>query len=84
MLESTIPIIFSIAFNSVQANTITSAFNNAFGFDPVWTGLIITAVTAVIIFGGIKRIAKFAEWVVPPMAGMYFVTVLLNTVIITT
>ncbi|MBX9955113.1 alanine:cation symporter family protein [Peribacillus simplex] len=66
-----ITITFGLAFNSVQANTITSAFNNAFGFDPVWTGLIITAVTAVIIFGGIKRIAKFAEWVVPPMAGMY-------------
>lgn len=31
-----ITITFGLAFNSVQANTITSAFNNAFGFDPVW------------------------------------------------
>lgn len=66
-----VSISFGLAFNSVQANTITNAFYHAFGFDMHWTGLGITAVTAFIIFGGIKRIAKAAEWLVPPMAGLY-------------
>ncbi|WP_226618557.1 alanine/glycine:cation symporter family protein [Cytobacillus firmus] len=66
-----ISVTFGLAFNSVQANTITNAFHHAFGFDMHWTGLGITAFTAFIIFGGIKRIAKAAEWMVPPMAGMY-------------
>ncbi|MDF2037626.1 alanine/glycine:cation symporter family protein [Cytobacillus oceanisediminis] len=66
-----VSISFGLAFNSVQANTITNAFHHAFGFDMYWTGLGITAVAAFIIFGGIKRIVKAAEWMVPPMAGMY-------------
>ncbi|WHY33776.1 alanine/glycine:cation symporter family protein [Cytobacillus firmus] len=66
-----VSVTFGLAFNSVQANTITNAFHHAFGFDMHWTGLGVTAFTAFIIFGGIKRIAKAAEWMVPPMAGMY-------------
>ncbi|EIT86351.1 amino acid carrier protein [Fictibacillus macauensis ZFHKF-1] len=66
-----ISITFGLAFNSVQANTIASAFNNAFHVDPRWTGLIITVITALIIFGGITRIAKVAELMVPFMAGLY-------------
>lgn len=61
-----VSVTFGLAFNSVQANTITNAFHHAFGFDMHWTGLGITAFTAFIIFGGIKRIAKAAEWMVPP------------------
>lgn len=44
--------------------------------DKIWTGLIITVVTAVIIFGGIKRIAKVAEFLVPVMAGLYILLAL--------
>ncbi|RBW67258.1 alanine/glycine:cation symporter family protein, partial [Bacillus taeanensis] len=71
-----ISIAFGLAFNSVQANTITNAFENAFGLNPVWTGLVITVVTAIMIFGGIKRIAKAAELLVPVMAGLYMVVAL--------
>lgn len=66
-----ITLCFGLVFNAVQANTITYAFENAFGIDRLLTGVIITLLTAVIIFGGIKRIAKVAEYMVPLMAGAY-------------
>ncbi|MEW9671102.1 alanine/glycine:cation symporter family protein [Ammoniphilus sp. 3BR4] len=66
-----ITLCFGLVFNSVQANTITMAMETAFGTDRLITGLALSAVTAVIIFGGVKRIARVAEWMVPVMAGAY-------------
>src|SRR5690606_1556545 len=55
----------------VQSNSIASSMLNAFEI-PVWlTGTIITVLLALIIFGGVKRIGKVAEIVVPFMAGAY-------------
>jgi len=62
---------FGLVFNAVQSNTITYAFNEAFAIDRFTMGLIITAVTALVIFGGVKRIAKVAEVIVPVMAVAY-------------
>ncbi len=62
---------FGLVFNAVQSNTITYAFNEAFAIDRFTMGLIITAVTAIVIFGGVKRIAKVAEVIVPVMAVAY-------------
>lgn len=53
-----ITICFGLIFNAVQANTISLAFNNAFGFNKVIIGLIIAGITSLVIFGGVKRIAK--------------------------
>ncbi|GAB6159092.1 alanine/glycine:cation symporter family protein [Desulfotomaculum varum] len=66
-----ITLCFGLVFNSVQANTITLAFHNAFGVDRFVMGLAVTAFTAYIIFGGVKRIARAAEILVPVMAGGY-------------
>lgn len=66
-----ITLCFGLVFNSVQANTIALAFGNAYGVDTLVMGLILAAVTAYIIFGGIKRIAVVSEWMVPIMAGGY-------------
>jgi AGCS family alanine or glycine:cation symporter len=66
-----ISITFGLAFNSVQANTITSSLNNSFGWNKYVITIIIALVTGVIIFGGIKRVAKVAEVIVPVMAGAY-------------
>ncbi|WP_436799700.1 alanine:cation symporter family protein [Peribacillus frigoritolerans] len=54
----------------VQANTITSAFNELFGIEKWVTAIILVIVTAVIIFGGIKMIAKASVVIVPIMAGI--------------
>ena len=62
---------FGFAFNSVQSNTLSAAFNNAFGIDTAIIGGIITLLTAVVIFGGIQSIAKVSSIIVPIMAVGY-------------
>lgn len=66
-----ITIAFGLIFNSVQSNTITIAFNEAFGFDKVTIGIILTIFTIFIIFGGVQRVAKVSEILVPIMAVAY-------------
>ncbi|MGL5382313.1 MAG: alanine/glycine:cation symporter family protein, partial [Culicoidibacterales bacterium] len=57
--------------NAVQANTITMSMNATFGFDRGIIGLIVAAVTGIVIFGGVTRIAKVSEVMVPVMAVAY-------------
>lgn len=71
-----ITLTFGLAFNSVQANTITSAFHSSFGINKVVIAIILSIITAIIIFGGIKRIAKVSEILVPIMAGAYILLAL--------
>ena len=66
-----ITICFGLVFNSVQSNTISLAFQEAFGTARMTTGIVITVLTGVIIFGGVKRIARFTEAIVPVMAVAY-------------
>lgn len=51
-----------------QSNTTVVAFKNAFGMNPYLTGAIYVGVFALIIFGGVKRIASSAQIIVPFMA----------------
>lgn len=67
----TIIVTFGLVFNSVQANTITLAFNEVFGMDRIWVGIVITLLTFVTIFGGIQRIARVVGILVPIMAIAY-------------
>lgn len=71
-----ISITFGFAFNSVQSNTITAAWSGAFGVSPLVMGLILTGFTFIIIFGGIKRIARFSSVIVPVMAVGYILLAL--------
>ncbi|AIY82518.1 MAG: alanine:cation symporter family protein [Clostridium baratii] len=66
-----ITLAFGLVFNSVQSNTITESFNTAFGVNRLVIGIILTVLTALIIFGGIHRIAKVTEVLVPVMALAY-------------
>lgn len=66
-----ISITFGFAFNSVQSNTICAAWESAFGIDHVLIGVILTAGTLAIIFGGIHRIANVSSILVPVMALSY-------------
>ncbi len=66
-----ITITFGLAFNSVQSNTMTAAAKVSFGWDPVIVGICITIASMLVIFGGIQRISKFSEIVVPVMAIAY-------------
>jgi len=68
-----ITITFGLVFNSVQANTIALAMENAYGFDPMVVGLVLAVLIGIIIFGGVHRIAKVSGIIVPIMAVFYVV-----------
>jgi len=56
----------------IQANSIAVAFQSAFPpLKPLYTGMAITALLGLIIFGGVKRIGRAAELMVPFMAVGY-------------
>lgn len=59
--------------NMVQANSISQMVAATFGISPWWTGGVLTAMTAVVILGGIKSIARICEALVPFMAIFYVV-----------
>ncbi|MFY2507838.1 alanine:cation symporter family protein [Vibrio pectenicida] len=69
-------IAFGLVFNAVQANSIAGAMNTAFGWDETYVGIAVVVLSAVIIFGGIKRIARVAEMIVPAMALLYLLLAL--------
>ncbi|RXZ45019.1 alanine/glycine:cation symporter family protein [Crenobacter cavernae] len=52
----------------VQANSIAAGLQNAMGITPEVTAGVLAVILGFIIFGGVKRIASFAEIVVPFMA----------------
>lgn len=70
-----VAIILALGFmgNMVQSNSIGSSFSTAFGVDPLVVGVIIALIAAVIFIGGINRIARVTEKVVPLMALVYIV-----------
>ncbi len=55
----------------VQANSIAAGVKSAFDIDPMYTGIAIITFLSIIVFGGVKRIGKFSEIVVPFMAIAY-------------
>ncbi|MDR7211369.1 alanine/glycine:cation symporter family protein [Flavobacterium piscis] len=57
----------------VQANSVAEGVQNAFQLAPWITGLVVSVIFAAIVFGGVKRIAKFTELVVPFMAIGYII-----------
>jgi AGCS family alanine or glycine:cation symporter len=57
--------------NMVQANSISSLVQETFQVDPWITGIVMTALTAIVILGGIKSIANVCERLVPFMAIFY-------------
>ncbi|HEY0946204.1 MAG TPA: alanine/glycine:cation symporter family protein [Opitutaceae bacterium] len=60
----------------VQANSIASAIENAFAVPPAFTGATIVVLLGLIIFGGVKRISRAAEFFVPIMATGYLLMAL--------
>lgn len=69
----------AILMPGVQSNSIAAGVENAFGINPVITGLAIVLLLGFIIFGGVKRIANAATLIVPFMALGY---ILLSVVIV--
>jgi AGCS family alanine or glycine:cation symporter len=76
-----ITVTFGLSYNSIQSNTICGAMNEAFGWSPLWVGVVLTVLSLVIVFGGIHRIARVSSVLVPVMAIGYFVLVLVVVVL---
>ncbi|ELC8441859.1 alanine:cation symporter family protein [Clostridium perfringens] len=76
-----ITICFGFVFNAVQANTVSIAFSNAFGLSRGAIGIILAIVTALVIFGGIHRVAKVSEIIVPVLAVLYILIALIVVVL---
>lgn len=62
---------FGLVFNAAQSNTTTLAFTNALGINSTVMGIILSILTAMVIFGGIHRIAKVSAIIVPVFASAY-------------
>lgn len=70
----------SLLMPGIQSNSIAAGFENAFGVQTWVTGLFLILLIGTIIFGGVKRIATVAQYVVPFMALAYiFVAVIIVT-----
>ena len=80
---------FGFAYNSIQSNSIVQAVQSAGGLtvekgvsQEQWQvykhiiGAVLVIITAPVIFGGIKRIARVAEGIVPLMASAYLLMAL--------
>ena len=60
----------------VQANGVSTAFENSFSVPPLVSGICIAAVLGLVIIGGVKRIANVASIVTPFMAAIYILMAL--------
>ncbi len=73
---------FAFGFNAFQGNTFAGAAQDSLGIERMWTAIALAALTGIIVYGGIKRIAKVADVIIPIMAfgymAMALVVILLN------
>ncbi|WP_409369172.1 alanine/glycine:cation symporter family protein [Lysinibacillus sp. 38-6] len=67
---------FGFIFNAVQSNTIATSVGEAFHIKPFIIGIVLVVLTAMIIFGGVHRIVKFTQVIVPVMAVFYLLVAL--------
>ena len=67
--------------NTVQANSVADALDAAFGIPFVVTGVMLSVLVALVLVGGIRRIAAVAGTLVPIMAVAYIVAGIIVLVI---
>ncbi len=72
-------IVFALGFmgNAVQSNSIAASFHTAFGIPQIATGVVVAVIAVFVFSGGMKRIAKVTETIVPIMAALYIVGALI-------
>ena len=62
---------FGFGFTALQSYAVATSIDDAFGVPVFYTGIALAMVVGLIIFGGVRRIARVAEFLVPIMAGSY-------------
>ncbi len=78
-----IALIVALGFigNMVQSNSIADAVSRAFNIPNIAVGIAIAIIAGLIFIGGMSRIARFAEMVVPVMAGVYILGTILVAIL---
>ena len=66
---------------SVQSNTITISVETTFGVNRLLMTIILSIVTALTVFGGMKTVAKVSEKIVPIMALFYILSAIIVAII---
>lgn len=73
-----ITVTYGFVYNAVQSNSIVDAITESTGSDAMWwkalLGVALAVLTALVVFGGVQRIASVTNWLVPVMAVLYIVT----------
>lgn len=59
--------------NTVQANAIAVLVNESYGISPYFTGAVVSTLTAAVVLGGVKSIARVCSMLVPFMAIFYVI-----------
>ena len=72
---------FAIGFNAFQGNTVAGAAQESLGIGRLYSGIFLAALTGLIVYGGIHRIAKTADVIVPIMAIGYIALALLAIIV---
>lgn len=62
---------FGFGFNALQSYSVATSVNDAFGIPVLASGIVLALIVAAIVFGGVRRIASVAEFLVPIMAVGY-------------
>ena len=72
-------IILALGFmgNAVQSNSIAAAFHTAFGVPQAAVGVVVALIALFVFVGGMQRIAKVTETLVPNMAAFYILGALI-------
>ncbi|MDO5845811.1 MAG: alanine/glycine:cation symporter family protein [Methanocorpusculum sp.] len=73
---------YGLMFIGVQANQASAALTTAFSTEPIVFAVVLAVLAALIIFGGIRRVARVSTWMVPAMAILWmllaFAIILVN------
>lgn len=69
-----------LMFPGLQTYTIAESFGDAFGTPNLLIGTIVTVLIGLVVFGGIKRIAKLAEFMAPIMCIIYLLLMVIVVV----
>ncbi|MBE3637183.1 alanine/glycine:cation symporter family protein [Mangrovicoccus algicola] len=73
---------FALGFNAFQGNTVAGAFEESLGTPRLYTGVLLAGIAGLVVYGGIRRIARVADVIIPIMAigylGMAAIVVLIN------
>ncbi len=65
------------AGSALQTNSIADALREGYNLNPWYVSLFIAFAAAVVVLGGVKRIASYSEWLVPIMGGLYLLVALI-------